>query len=306
VQLSDQQKQALIEQAEEKLKLRHELECQAHQNSAKAIEEFLQYTQLARETGHAYLTHKNVRGGDLRIVANEQKVYVDSLVHIARDRKEAKQLRDQNPDSLVLTLGDLLIPVQDIDGAIWGVQIIQADGTKFFSKHTRKEQNFHIVGCEQSQLNALKHAKAIVIAEGYATADTLSQAIDWPVVMAFDSGNLPAVAQALKEQFPDKPFIIAGDDDYQLETKGEVNVGKQKAFEAAKLVDGIAVFPIFAPEEQLRDHLNDFNDLANKSILGMDAVKKQVGCAIDQVSQQMTQTNRQIVQKQAETVVARR
>lgn len=306
VQLSDQQKQALIEQAEEKLKLRHELECEMQQNTAKAIEEFLQYTQLARETGHAYLALKNVRGGDLRVVANEQEVYADSLVRIARDRKEAKQLRDQNPDSLVLTLGDLLIPVQDIDGAIWGVQIIQADGTKFYSKHTRKEQNFHIVGCEQSQLNALKHAKAIVIAEGFATADTLSQAIGWPVVMAFDSGNLPAVAQVLKEQFPDKPFIIAGDDDYQLETKGEVNVGKQKALEAAKLVGGIAVFPTFAPEEQSRDHLNDFNDLANKSILGMDAVKKQVGCAIDQVSQQMTQTNRQIVQKQAETVVARR
>lgn len=291
VQLTDSQKQALIAEAEEKLKLRREVENQVQQNSAKAVKEFLNFTQSASETGHAYLTLKNVSGGGLRVVGDELEYNADPLIRIAQNRKESKQLRDKNPEGIVFTKGDLLIPVQDIAGTVWGVQIIQADGTKFYSKNARKENNFYIVGSEKPVLDALKDAKAIVIAEGYATADTLSKAIQLPVVMAFDSGNLPAVAKTLREQFPDKPFVIAGDDDYQLELKNGANSGKLKAFEAAELVDGIAVLPTFAPGEQAEATLNDFNDLANKSVLGIDAVRQQVGSIIERVSQQTIQAS---------------
>jgi phage/plasmid primase-like uncharacterized protein len=68
-----------------------------------------------------------------------------------------------------------------------------------------------------------------VIAEGYATADTLSQALDYPVIAAFDSGNLPKVAQDLHEKYPHKPIIIAGDDDHHLESTLGKNPGKEKA-----------------------------------------------------------------------------
>jgi phage/plasmid primase-like uncharacterized protein len=56
-----------------------------------------------------------------------------------------------------------------------------------------------------------------VIGEGYATVDTLSQALGFPTVAAFDSGNLPSVATLLREKFPDKPIIIAGDNDLHQE-----------------------------------------------------------------------------------------
>lgn len=59
-------------------------------------------------------------------------------------------------------------------------------------------------------------APAIVIAEGYATAGSISDAIGHATVAAFDSGNLMAVATALKDKYPDKAVIIAGDDDLHL------------------------------------------------------------------------------------------
>ena len=84
-------------------------------------------------------------------------------------------------------------------------------------------------------------APALVIAEGYATAATLAEALQHGTVAAFDSDGLTAVAEALREQFPDQPVVIAGDDDRHLEATQGINPGKVKAQEAAKAVDGKAI-----------------------------------------------------------------
>ena len=57
--------------------------------------------------------------------------------------------------------------------------------------------------------------------------------------------------------------------------------------EAAASVNGIAVFPVFAPNEQVSKRLNDFNDLANNSELGIEAVKRQVGSLVEKVTRQV-------------------
>ena len=98
------------------------------------------------------------------------------------------------------------IPAVDADGKLWSMQYIQEDGTKRFAKNSRKEGCFHPVG----GMDALRTAPAIVIAEGYATAGSISDAIGHATVAAFDSGNLMAVATALKDKYPDKAVIIAG------------------------------------------------------------------------------------------------
>lgn len=137
------------------------------------------------------------------------------------------------------------IPAFDVDGKQWTMQYIQEDGTKRFAKDSRKDGCFHPVG----GMDAVAAAPALVIAEGYATAATLAESLGQAIVAAFDSGNLPAVARALHEKFPDKPVIIAGDDDrHQVITQG-TNPGRTKAEEAAKAVGGTAIFPIFAPGE---------------------------------------------------------
>jgi len=134
-------------------------------------------------------------------------------------------------------------------------------------------------------LAALEAAPVIMIGEGYATADTLSKAIGQPVVSAFDSGNLPHVARLLHERFPDKPIITAGDDDLAVKQEYGHNPGREKAEEAAKAVGGHVIFQIFAPGEQSENPkaFTDFNDLAVKGGLGMEAVERQVWVVVDTV-----------------------
>lgn len=137
------------------------------------------------------------------------------------------------------------IPAIDVHGKQWTMQYIQEDGTKRFAKNSRKEGCFHPVG----GLAAIAAAPVLIVAEGYATAATLAEAVGHGTVAAFDSGNLAEVARALHAKYPDKPVIIAGDDDRPLELTHGVNAGRAKAEEAAQAVGGTAIHPIFAPGE---------------------------------------------------------
>ena len=67
---------------------------------------------------------------------------------------------------------------------------------------------------------------------------------------AIDSGNLKAVAEALHAKYPEKPILIAGDDDRHLILTQGVNPGRSKAEEAAQAVGGKAIFPIFTRDEK--------------------------------------------------------
>lgn len=171
------------------------------------------------------------------------------------------------------------IPAVDVDGKIWTMQYIQEDGTKRFAKNSRKEGCFHVVG----GLDRIDTAPAIVISEGYATAVSVSEAIGFASVCAFDAGNLESVARALQQKFPDKPFVIAGDDDKALELTQGMNPGKTKAREAANAVNGIAIFPIFDSGEQDINpkDFSDYNDLDTKSVLGREGVRVQVKRIVD-------------------------
>ncbi len=172
--------------------------------------------------------------------------------------------------------GTLCLPAHDVHGKIWTMQYINADGSKRFARESRKEGCFHPVG----GMNAVRNAPAIVICEGYATACSVAETLGIATVTAFDSGNLASVARALHEKFPDKPIVIAGDDDRAI----KVNTGRIHAEQAAKEVGGVSVFPVFAPAETGKD-FTDFNDLAVKSCLGKDAVKRQVGPVVRQAIQ---------------------
>lgn len=195
------------------------------------------------------------------------------------------------------------IPAVDADGKLWSMQYIQEDGTKRFAKNSRKEGCFHPVG----GMDALRTAPAIVIAEGYATAGSISDAIGHATVAAFDSGNLMAVATALKDKYPDKAVIIAGDDDLHLlnHPKVRANPGREKAEKAAQAVGGKAVFPVFAPGEREKDMagFTDFNDLGQKSTLGMAAVARQLKPAIEKAISEKSaelERNKQLVQSHSE------
>lgn len=172
------------------------------------------------------------------------------------------------------------IPMIDCDGKVWSMQTISANGAKYFAKNCRKEGCFHVIG----GLETIKNTRAILVAEGYATAATLAEALNMPVVVAFDAGNLVLVASGLKERFPEKPLVIAADDDKKLELTKKGNPGKKFAINAAEKTGGSVIFPVFAPGEQEQLMLTDFNDLAMKSILGMDGVRRQMQHVLHEIS----------------------
>ena len=64
-----------------------------------------------------------------------------------------------------------------------------------------------------------------------------------------------------------------GDDDRHRLKEGKPNVGREKAEEAAKLVNGKAIFPAFNSDEY-RHKKTDFNDLHKSR--GLETVKRQV------------------------------
>jgi putative DNA primase/helicase len=171
------------------------------------------------------------------------------------------------------------LPATDVNGKMWSMQYIGDDGTKRFAKHSRVEGCFHVVG----GIDRLKDAPALVIGEGYATAASLAESLGFATVAAFNSGNLVHVATVLQAKFPDKTVVIAGDDDAHLEATQGVNPGREKAQEAASAVGGTVLLPIFAPGEVATrpNDFTDFNDLANKSVLGIEGLNRQVRSVVN-------------------------
>jgi N12 class adenine-specific DNA methylase/antirestriction protein ArdC/phage/plasmid primase-like uncharacterized protein len=296
--LSSEDKALLQAESAAKLQER-EIALQAKQKAVALDIAALIRVSEAAPADHPYLLSKQARAGDLRVVPPASTVLPDdSNIIIGADWKESTALREAHPDKVVFTTGDLLVPAYDSEGKVWTAQSIQASGRKMFAKDSVKQANFHVVGANGHGLDALKDAPAIVISEGYASADSISNVLGYPTVSAFDSGNLEVVAKSLREKFPEKPIVIAGDDDKHLEATQGINPGRTKAIAAAKAVDGKAIIPIFAPGEQTSEpkKFTDFNDLATQSTLGIEGVKRQVGTVVDSVVKNvLTHSQRQDV-----------
>ena len=160
---------------------------------------------------------------------------------------------------------NLLVPMRDLQGRLWGLQTIAPDGTKLYMRAARK-QGMHAV------LGELQPGAPVVIAEGFATAATMREATGFAVVVAFDSGNLLNVAKAHRDRDQARTIIIAADNDHHLPRKQTPipNVGQAKAVAAAEAVGGIVLTPLFTPA----DKGTDWNDYAHQH--GLTALKTHV------------------------------
>jgi putative DNA primase/helicase len=169
--------------------------------------------------------------------------------------------------------GALLVPMRNATGELCNVQTIKPakpdDGgpDKLFLKGGRKSGLLHWCGTPDG-------APVLLIAEGYATAASIHEATGRPVAVAFDCGNLAPVVRALRGRFPAARIVIAGDDDRATAARTGRNPGREKATEAAKLAQGVAVFP-----DGLADGASDWNDLHQSA--GLDAVREPIEAAIE-------------------------
>ena len=201
-------------------------------------------------------------------------------IKIAKTAAEAKELREANPEAWVFKTGDLLVAGRDMDGKIHTLQAVNPY-FKGFMKGSRKHGLFAIAGGGgEGEIDytegVMSGDKPMVVAEGFATANTVSKHLGQPVIVAFDSGNLDAVVGGLRERVPWAPILIAADNDHAAEKeqgkdgKPRPNVGMEKANAAAEKHAAGVLAPKFADGEKGSDW-NDYDKLH-----GDDATRKHV------------------------------
>lgn len=124
----------------------------------------------------------------------------------------------------------------DARGTIRTLQFVDAEGGKRFLRGSSPK------GC-MFPIGGSDPGKRLWIAEGFATAATVHEAMVEAAVAAFSAGNLLPVAKALRQRFPAAELVIAADSDRA--TRG--NPGIAAAKQAADSVGCRAVWPQFGP-----------------------------------------------------------
>lgn len=192
--------------------------------------------------------------------------------------------------------GGVLVPLRDMSGKIWSIQTITNE-QKSFLKGGKVEGNYHVLGSDDD----IKKQQSLIFAESYSTAASIHEATGKAVICAFNAGNLVPVAKQFKEQYPEKGFVIAGDDDRHLplQTPPLANTGAEKAALAAEEVGGSYVLPVFANETPDRTR-TDFNDLSREH--GLKAVKSQItkGLLLEAKKKEQTKARKPEVTKKRE------
>ena len=170
---------------------------------------------------------------------------------------------------------NLIIPVL-YENEIVNLQSINQDGGKRFLAGGQVQGAYAFIGKADDVEKV-----GVVMAEGYATAASIYEATGKPVIIAFDAGNMVAVAERLAQKLPQNvPVVIAVDNDAS-------QTGIKKARQAAALLGdrATAIQPEFSMtliqqyqkgkgvDEKGRPPLpSDFNDL--HQLAGLETVRQ--------------------------------
>nr|WP_294509294.1 DUF927 domain-containing protein [uncultured Bilophila sp.] len=171
----------------------------------------------------------------------------------------------------------LIVPVFNSSGKIQSLQFILPEkltsgSDKFFLKGGKTSSGFFSLPAKSGTKDG-----PLLIAEGYATGASLHLATGYAVLVAFNAGNLEAVARTARAGYPDREIILCGDNDCEtVKPDGTPwNPGKEAAFRTAQTVGGkLAVCPAHEGKA------TDFNDLHRLRSLGVvrtvvEAARKQ-------------------------------
>jgi len=177
--------------------------------------------------------------------------------------------------------GNLVVPMQDGDGKVWGLQVIYGDPAIKAKKG--RDKDFTPPGLIKKghwfQIGSPIAGGIVLLCEGFATGASLHEATGLPVVVAFDAGSLLPVASAIRKRYRGVRVLVCADDDYMTDP----NTGVQAAQAAALAIDGAYVVPSFPVErstDKAKKGPTDFNDLHVLPEGGLHAVRAQIDAAI--------------------------
>lgn len=163
--------------------------------------------------------------------------------------------------------GRLVLPVRNADGRIMSVQFIDGEGNKRFLKGGEKAGCYFPIPAKDGG-----QAGPLLIGEGCATVASACMASGYGGLVAFDSGNLEAVARMVRSKYPDREIVLLADNDCTDKDGNprpdDKNPGLVAATAAAQAVGGkLAVCPA------IRGRKADFNDLFTDSEEGPERVR---------------------------------
>lgn len=197
---------------------RYEAETRARQYAVSILAAQIWDGADSPMAGHKYLVRKRLpqsRNG-LRCIALDKAQALIDQAAIEQEDGEGQTLRGQ---------GRLLVvPLTDDKGVICSVQLIDESGRKTFLKGGRKKGLLwrpHGLSFDAGTEGA------IGVAEGVATAMSVTLLYSVPCVAALDAGNLLPCAETLRRQFPGHALRFYADKDAS-------GVGEEKAKAAVR------------------------------------------------------------------------
>lgn len=132
------------------------------------------------------------------------KLAIQSWSHWYIERKCIDHLYPVNVDMHQ----NLVIPVLDShDDRLISLQFIANDGSKRFLSGGKKKGGYYLPS------GAFFNGQPFGIAEGFATAVSVTKMFNIPCIVAFDAGNLPVVAKAMRMRYPMSVITIYADND---------------------------------------------------------------------------------------------
>jgi phage/plasmid primase-like uncharacterized protein len=126
--------------------------------------------------------------------------------------------------------GRLVLPLYDSDGSLATLQYIDHEGGKLYHPGGQTGGKFWMVG-------SLDEPGTLFVAEGFATAATIHETTDRPVVVAYSASNLVPVTGTLREMYgATQDIVIVADHD-------QSGVGQRYAEQASAKYGARMVMP---------------------------------------------------------------
>lgn len=141
--------------------------------------------------------------------------------------------------------GRLVVPLYSGDGTLSTLQYIDHAGGKLYHAGGQTTGKYWMLG-------SMDEPGLLYVAEGFATAATIHQATNRPVVAAYSASNLVPVTAALREAYPSQAIVIVADND-------KSGVGQRYAEQAAAKYGARIVMP--AMEGDANDYVQAGHDL---------------------------------------------
>ncbi|MFI2810159.1 PriCT-2 domain-containing protein [Microbulbifer sp. JSM ZJ756] len=249
-ELTEEEKRAW---ARERAEREQQRRIDAEREAAEEARSFRQVAALAqlvfpdlKPAGRSeYLGRKKIQAHGVKFFHSPELIVQreDGPVRVT-DRAEINAFfnlaENERPKFHYFKKGFFALPLVDIDGQLWNLQVITPTGKKLFLRGGRKSGLFAWLGQPDPRM-------PLVLVEGFATGASVREATGCPVLVCFDTGNLLPVAVQVRERWPDLHLVFAADNDADKED----NPGVRKATQAAEAVGGAVWIP--AAGEALED-----------------------------------------------------